>query len=80
MVDPEMVSKLHTDIKARGKEKHEIARFNFTLPDFSQLDQEFVAYIMKDLIENSTLRALEESGTPNTFIYDVASHSMFDDF
>ena len=63
MVDPEMVSKLHTDIKARGKEKYEIAQFNFTLPDFSQLDKEFVAYIMKDLIENSTLKALEESGT-----------------
>ena len=63
MVDPEMVSKLHTDIKARGNEKYEIAQFNFTLPDFSQLDKEFVAYIMKDLIENSTLKALEESGT-----------------
>lgn len=62
MVDPEMVSELHTDIKARGCEKYEIACFNFTLPDFSQFDQEFVAFLMKDLIENSTLKALEESG------------------
>ena len=62
MVDPEMVSKLHTDIKARGKDKYEIAQFNFTLPDFSQFDEEFLAFLMKDLIENATLKALEESG------------------
>lgn len=73
MVDPEMVSKLHTDIKASGKEEHEagnsygynfreIAHFNFTLPDFSQFDNEFVEFLMKDLVENATLKALEESG------------------
>lgn len=74
MVDPELVSKLHTDIKTKGKDDEEIdnsygynfreiAHFNFTLPDFSQSDQEFVEFVMKDLIENSTLKALEESGT-----------------
>ena len=63
MVDPEMVSKLHTDIKSRGEDKYEIAHFNFTLPDLSQFDQEFLAFLMKDLIENATLKALEESGT-----------------
>ena len=65
MVDPEMVSKLHTDIKARGNDKYEIAHFNFTLPDLSQFDQEFLAFLMKDLIENATLKALEESGHLN---------------
>ena len=62
MVDPEMVSNLHTDIQSRGEEKYEIAHFNFTLPNLSQFDQEFLAFLMKDLIENSTLKALEESG------------------
>ncbi|XP_028411374.1 uncharacterized protein LOC114533938 [Dendronephthya gigantea] len=79
MVDPELVSKLHTDIKTKGKDDEEmdnsygynfreIAHFNFTLPDFSQFDQELVDFIMKDLIENSTLKALEESGHLNWWV------------
>ena len=71
MVDPEMVSKLHTDIKSRGEEKHEMARCNFTLPDLGRFDEEFVAFLMKDLVENSTLRALEGSGmTQNSLIIE----------
>lgn len=70
MVDPEMVSKLHSDIKMKGKDGNEesygyfqdVVHFSFTLPDFSQYDKEFVEFLMKDLIENSTLKALEGSG------------------
>lgn len=62
MVDQEIVSKLHEDIKSKGQEKHEIACYNFTLPDLSQFDDDFAAFLMKDLVENATLKSLEETG------------------
>lgn len=73
MVDPEMVSKLHTDITMKGKDGCEesygyfqdVTRFSFTLPDFLQYDKQFQEFLMKDLVENSTLKSLENSGHLN---------------
>ena len=77
-VDPVMVSKLHKDItNMKGKEGDEerygcfrnvaLTRFSFTLPNFTNYEEKFVEFLMKELIENSTLKALEDSG--KLFVY-----------